>query len=215
MSEVAEVQTDTGRYSVGQKVVAVGHVLKGPHGTYPAAGFVPVRDELVSIYMVELTCVAHHRSPCAYGGPTFNDGYQFVDEKNGVNYNNQFPRSSNQQLTDTADWSFSVASGDDARKAEHGLMFLRDVTYVIDQVTTAVEFARKSAQKFTDENNTFQAADALERAQLLDHYLGNLKTHLLKLGYQLEFKPMILKDLDGKSTGVPDLEILKAELVPA
>jgi hypothetical protein len=211
---MSEAQMSTGRYSVGQKVVAAGHLLKGPAGQYHSAGYVPGRDDLLGIHLVVLTCQLHQKVPCQYVEGSTNDGYQFVDEATGIVYNNQYPRSANGQITDTGDWTFNIAKVEDFHRAEHNAVFLRDVGYIVDSILVAQEIARSAAQKATDRDDTFQAADHLERSQLMDTYLDSLKARLAKIGFRLDFEPMVLKSLSGVPNKEPDIEYKKAVVVP-
>lgn len=193
-NEIQAVQQNTGRYQIGEKVVAVYHKLRTPTGSRLSAGFSPWRDDLVEIQAIVLTCAFHHRTPNRYNHEELHDGYQFVDEKTGSCYNNQFPYSDNGQITDANDWTFRMDDGPWSLGHTHSL---RDITYIAAQIQVAIEDGRSAAARSAKNNELIEASEGLERSQILENYMAQLKQLALKHHFKLEFRPVVWKNKDG------------------
>lgn len=138
------------RYQVGQKVpfIHVGfNYHKDPdRPNHPrvVGMYIPWRDQLTSLTILHMIVKEHHKVPWDQDDSEElkYDGFIF-DDHNGTIWNNQYPRASYGQTTDTADWIVkypieSLEQYEQLKKDGRKVFYAQDLGKYLDTVLQGI-----------------------------------------------------------------------------
>lgn len=95
------------RFELNKPVLAIGYNKQYANGNVSPYGwcgkYMPWEDKLLSLELIKLNCIEHHKVPGDWDDVLQYDGFIFTGDKSVQPFYNQYPRASYGQISCAAD----------------------------------------------------------------------------------------------------------------
>ena len=186
MSEAAlatKADARTGRFKVGQRIVAMRYVITGRSGLFSNPMYCPWSDKLERIELKVLTVQEHHVVPNCHDpkGVPCADGYVLRDQE-GAQWGNQYPTAAYGQVSTDADWLFERMM-EDAQVSSAS----DDELSIFEVAERVLERIKRGVDHFEKPGETQNA----EYAQALRQHMSELEAQITEAtGAEIIFEPI-------------------------